>query len=383
MERLSVETDLGKSLGQRIRRLRKNLGLSQKDLASQMGFGSSETISQIERAQREVKAWELAKLAKLLFVELSELLLTEEPAPLPSVLWRVVPKTQRKIKEAEFLSRCQQYTTLEALSEAVSARKFPSKRVDPHHINSVHARRLAEEVRRDFGLGDRPAAALEKILQDRYGVKVWYDELNEGSAAATVGSFGPAILMNSKEAPWRRNYNFAHEVFHLITWYSVPPELLAEDRFLLEKIEKTADVFASCLLLPGDAVRIEFEEHITDGKIGFSDLVGIARNFDVSTEALLYRLLNLRLVSQDTVQSLLTNEMFRNIDRSTMAACWWTPPKFPERFVRLAFLAYQKGNLSRAKLAQLLDTSLLHLTDVLQEYALDDRESYNAKICAA
>ena len=75
--------------------------------------------------------------------------------------------------------------------------------------------------------------------------------------------------------------------------------------------------------------------------------------------------------------------MFRGIDRSTMAQCWWTPPKFPERFVRLAFLAYQKGNLSRAKFAQLLETSLLHLTDVLQEYALDDRESYDAEVCTA
>lgn len=59
-----------------------------------------------------------------------------------------------------------------------------------------------------------------------------------------------------------------------------------------------------------------------------------------------------------------------------MSASWWEPPTVPERFVRLAFVAYQKGRLSRARLAHLLDTTLPDVTETLLKYGLDDRESY-------
>jgi hypothetical protein len=74
--------------------------------------------------------------------------------------------------------------------------------------------------------------------------------MEEGSAASIWGPFGPAILMNSNEAPWRRNYNFAHEVFHLITWDSIPPGLLSERVDLQNKV-----------------VMVEFRNRISQNKI--------------------------------------------------------------------------------------------------------------------
>jgi len=62
--------------------------------------------------------------------------------------------------------------------------------------------------------------------------------MEEGSAASAIGPFGPAILMNSKEAPWRRNYNFAHELFHLITWESLKPALLLQQRLKRQFTER-------------------------------------------------------------------------------------------------------------------------------------------------
>ena len=365
-----------KKLGQRILSLRKKLNLTQRDLATQLGVGSSQTISQIERGDRELKAWELAKLSKALFVNVSDLLVTEELELEQPVLWRVLPLSEQTIKEARFLKRCKEYATLEDLSGTTRRRQFPQKEVDPHTVNFRDAPRLADVIRTEFGLGARPAASLEKTLEDQYGVKIWYDDLDEGSAAATIGDFGPAILMNRNEAPWRRNYNFAHELFHLVTWNSIPARQLQEDQTLWEKIEKVANSFASCLLLAADSVSVEIQERAVDNQIEASDFIEIARKFDVSTEALLYRLLNLRLMNKDTVDSILSDEDFRNLDKSTMSATWWVPPELPERFVRLAFVAYQKGRLSRARLAQLLEATLPNVTETLLRYGLDDRESY-------
>ncbi|MCL0048465.1 ImmA/IrrE family metallo-endopeptidase [Dehalococcoidia bacterium] len=113
--------------------------------------------------------------------------------------------------------------------------------------------------------------------------------------------------MNSVEAPWRRNFNFAQEVFHLLTWTSIPPERMIEDPAFRDRIESLANAFASSLLLPGDAVSIAIERHLKDGKIYRADLVENAREFDVSTVALLYRLLNLGYFDREAVERLLND----------------------------------------------------------------------------
>ena len=371
-----MTTDPTKMLGQRIAHLRKGLHLKQADLAEKVGLGSPQIVSQIEKGEREVKAWELARLAEVLFVSVSDLLAPEEPEAAPAFLWRVLPSEEsvRSLKEAKLLKRCEEYALLEDLSGTTRPGQFPQKKVDVRSVDFHTAARLAEDIRTEFGLGERPAASLEKTLEERYGVKIWYDELDEGSAAATIGRFGPAILMNRKQAPWRRNYNFAHELFHLITWDSIPAERLQKDSGVWERIEKLANSFASCLLLPAEMVRLEIEGRTVDNQVEGSDLIELARKFEVSTEALLYRLLNLKLATKESVESLLADEGFRRLDKSTMATQWWDPSDLPERFVRLAFVAYQKGRLSRARLAELLNSTLPDVTTTLLRYGLDDRE---------
>jgi Zn-dependent peptidase ImmA (M78 family)/transcriptional regulator with XRE-family HTH domain len=367
--------DLKKILGLRISNRREALGLTQRELASQVGFSSSEIMSQIELGKRDVKAWELAKISQILYTNISEFLADKESDSPPPILWRVLPSEQKEAKEAKFLNFCQQYSLLENLSGTVIRKRIPQKEVNPSTLTFRVAQRLALEVREEFGLGDRPASLLVKTLEDNYGVKILYDDMDEGSAATTIGDFGPAILMNKREAPWRRNYNFAHECFHLITWDSIPPKILKENKSLWDNVEKKAEVFASCLLLPEESIRVEIEGRKINNEIEYSDLIEVARKYDVSTKALLYRLLNIGIVKRHIVNSILEDEQFRNLDRSSMHDFWWNPPQLPERYVRLAYVAYRKGNLSRAKLARLLGVNLLDITKTLQRYDLDDGET--------
>lgn len=372
---------LRKTLGDRIRSARIRLSLSQQRLAKEAGFPALQIVSQIEKGKREVKAWELVNLARALRIDVSDLLSPEEPQPLSPVLWRKYPQRNKELIEAEFLQRCQQFALLEQLCEVVFERHLPERDVDFNTMTYEDAEQLAEEAQQEFNLGNRPATCLVGTLEDRYGVKIWYQDLGEeGSAASTRGSFGHAILMNSAEAPWRRNYNFAHEVFHLLTRPSIPAQLSVDNRALWDRVEKFANAFASNLLLPANDTKLAFERRIRDDKIGYGDIIDMAREFDISTAALLYRLANLGLVDKDDVNSLQEDSAFRALDRVTMRNHWWTPPVIPERFVRLAFIAYQKGKLSRARLAQYLDTSLIDLTDTLLEYGLDDRENYETEV---
>lgn len=370
-----------KLLGDRIHDARGRLSFTQQKLAEEAGFSSAQIISQIEKGEREVKAWELFNIARVLRLEISQLL-AEEPQELTvPILWRKFPLENKGIIEAEFLRRCHQYGLLEKLCGRVIERQLPSKKVNFSSMNFNDADEFGKDVWKELDLGSRPACSLRFLLEDKYGVKIWYGDLaEEASAACTVGSFGAAILINSSEAPWRRNFSIAHELFHLITWSSMEIESVAEDSVLNDGIERLANVFASSLLLPASQLKEAFQPRIKDNKVNETDLVEVAREFDVSTEALMYRLINLGYAKREDIEPLLDSSEFRALDRSFRVGEWAKPPSLPERFVRLAFFAYKMGNLSRPRLAEYLDTNLVELTDKLQEYGLDDRIEYEAEV---
>jgi hypothetical protein len=88
-------------------------------------------------------------------------------------------------------------------------------------------------------------------------------------------------------------------------------------------------------------------------------------------------------LDREEVWEILDSEEFQSIDRKSMHGAWDHPPDIPERFVRLAFAAYMKGQLSRARLSELLETSMFDLSDKLREYGLDEEADYEAKITVA
>jgi len=98
-----MERQFVKILGQRVGKRRKALKFTQEELAQKIGVNSSQIISQIERGEREVKAWELARLARALFIDMTDLLAQENLGIDQPILWRVLPSHEAETKEARFL----------------------------------------------------------------------------------------------------------------------------------------------------------------------------------------------------------------------------------------------------------------------------------------
>jgi len=362
------------SIGKRIRERRKLLNLTQEDLAKKCGFASSQIVSQLEKGERDIKAWELARIADLLKVDFQYFFQRENPLRLSPILWRKEPGQDVKQKEAEFIQVCERYYQVEKLCGEEPECKLPRRLIDWAKFNFPEAYSLANEISRLLDLGSRPSSSLTEVLEKRFGVKIIYQDLGKsGSAASTWGYFGPAILMNSREAPWRRNFNFAHELFHLITWSDDLNDIKFSNEPLFRRIEQLAEYFASVLLLPAEAIELELNKMTK--KLTYMDVVNIARDFDVSTSALLWRLVSLGHITRESAEKALADEYFKQLDKSTMSEKWWHYPySLPERFVRLAFQAYQKGNLSRMLLAEYLNTSLIDLEETLAEYGLKEEE---------
>lgn len=376
--------ELRQRLGRRIRTARNSLSLTQQQLAREASLPAPQVVSQIEKGEREVKAWELVNIARVLRVEVGELLKVEEPAPRGVVLWRELPTENREIREAEFVRDCERYALLERLCGQCAESDLPQWQEDPRHLTYEEAAALAEKARREFDFGSRPAHALAGVLEDRYGVKIWYRSLGaDGSAASMIGPAGPAILMNADEVPWRRNFSIAHELFHLLTWPKTATRVQETGGTTEHRIEQLANSFASAILLPEESLRSALARRRKEGRLLLADLIELAREYDVSTQALLYRLMNLGELGSDEATSLLNSAALRTLDRTSRPAAWARPPELPERYVRLAFIAYHKGKLSKARLAELLGVGLADLNAKLKDYGFDEGEDYTAELRTA
>ncbi len=383
-----MSKEFNELLGQRLREARERLGLSLQEVSKAMGFGNYQTLSSIENGPRHIKASELAKLSKIYLRDISYFLNPHrEEETAVSVLWRGRSGDDKyKIKKQEFLKYCYGYYDLEeklGLDHRFALRQLNN--LTPDDFNFGKIREIATDYYHEMQLGSRPACVLEKVLEEKYNIKIMYLDLdNFGSAASAIGKFGAAILVNSSEAPWRRNYDLAHELFHIVAWNIFDREEIHVPTEEKSIIEKWADAFASNLLLPQDEVIRECESRVKDGRISLLDLIGMAREFVVSTEALLWRLVILKRLREDKVKKLIESEEIKRLNRMHRSGDWGeSPPHISVRYINLAFKAYQEGLISKGKLAEYLNTSRGELSNKLLEYGYEEGEVYDEEFAVA
>lgn len=344
-------------LAERVRERRRQLGITQQELAQRANLGLPQIVSAIELGEREIKASELFALARALHCNPNALFeTTAEPAV---VAWRKRPEAGAAIEEARFLEFCENYRLVEAWTQQGSEAVLPSIKRPQGAPSFEWASAEAARVRDSLSLGRLPAASLLRTLEEQCGVKVFFLPDLHGSAASACGSFGKAIALNADEVPWRRNFSLAHELFHLLTWGFLSPKKADTVTTWPDRIEQLADVFASALLLPADALL----EHIKQPKEAYKHqvplrrLIDVARAFDVSTAALLWRLVSLGHMKKAIVEGLLADSSFLREDSAAFGPL--SPPeRLPSRFLRLLETAYLKGEVSVGRVAEMLGQSL-------------------------
>lgn len=339
-------------LGKRLLEARERTKLSLTDVRQRSAIGES-SLSEFENGKREPKIKQLVLLAEIYGKPLS-FFLGEGAEVEDKVLWRTRPVEGAELHECRFLKLCGQYRRLEEWMNDVISPQLPTvERIR----NYADVEDLALRVGRELNLGDRPAFALHRALEVDCGIKVFYEELEPTGTAACVRSrqYGWAILLNTKNAPVRRNFDLAHELFHLLAWnvYRASGNAASsgEDSEAAAdgKEEQYADKFASCLLLPGDALRKSIDRRRNaEGAIPMVVIPDIARQFGVSTEALIWRLhwlYNWGPTRKEKTQEYIEiarrlTDVSRDDDRKEK------PAKYPERYKMLAVQALRSGEIS-------------------------------------
>ncbi|MEW6108517.1 MAG: XRE family transcriptional regulator [Nitrospirota bacterium] len=379
--------DKNKAIALALGKERSALKYSLKHVAEKMGFSNYQTLSSIESGEREIKAWELAKLAEIYGRKIDYFLSSQAKIAQPRVLWRDPEKTENKIEaERRFIAFCQNYKRLLELTreENIKLPVFaqPEKK-EFKRGGFDYAVELAEEYRRALNLGGRPAYSLPTVLEQLLNILILYIDVGSiVSGASTSGDFGKAILVNSSDAPWRRNYDLAHEFFHLITWdLFSDEEIYSTSKNGKSEVEQWADAFAAAFLLPSEEVRREFSKRLEDSKISYINLVEIAREFKVSIEALLWRLVNLKLLKRkDVIDS---KDNIKDVDKKMRVGDWAEDkPYLSSRYITLAIKALQLGKVSKAKFAEYIDKPFSKVSPFLRKYGYDENEDYSVAFTA-
>lgn len=360
-------------IGQRLRIARQAIGYTIQKASLEAGIGES-SISEFENCRREPKFSQLAKLAEA-YRKSVEFFLADEPIAQNVMLWREKPSGRGvgEETEAEFLQLCEQYHKLEVVTNELKPVALPQPDVDsPSQFSYREARLLAEKAVSCFQLGDRPSSSLKQVLEERFYVKIFHLDFS-GSAISTISDiFGPAILLNAKNKAWRRNYDLAHELFHLLTWH-VFRTAEPDQNEPSEMEEKLANAFASRLLLPTDSVRERIEAYgDADGTISYEALDEVAREFGVSLDALFWRMVSLYNKPPEEVEGHLAKaRVFRRPERQSD-----TPDMLPERYCTLAIRALKEGRLSQMQFAKYMGISYRKA----QEYLAEDEDFTDEKI---
>lgn len=368
----------GVEISKRLKEARKSVEMTLKEAAKKAGFRNYQTLAKIENGKRSVKAVELAKLSDVYARDIS-FFLSDSPAKFSfSISWR---KSKAKLKlskdEQRLKTLLERYLSLkERLGIKESSPPLPL--IGEKHLSYESATEYGEEYSEILGLGKRPALTLSEILEKDRNIPVFYLELPEGTSAATISSSNiSAICINANEAPWRKNFDLAHELFHLIYPSQKPSHCGFNNT---ANIEKWANAFASALLLPGDEIQKFINKFRKEKKLPIINIMLEAKDFGVSTSALLWRLVNLGWIKRDDVEQLLQSELLKEKDREIRSKIPWESSYLSHRFISMIFKAVSEGLLSRARAAEYLFVNLAELNSVFLKEGYNPDEDYSAKV---
>jgi len=383
--------DYQKKLGELLRKERESLDMTLVEVSKKLNFNHYQTLSSIEVGEREVKAWELAKLAEIYGRYIDYFLNLEESRDKRRILWKSPEESmQKSLIEHQFLLICRSYQKLiELLGENEATNAILKFKIDKHELLSGDASKYVEDLAFNYShilnLGSRPSCCLAHALEEKMGIKVIFLPMASDISQGCIidPNFGMAALINENNAPWRRSFDLCCEFFHLLTWNLFTEEEIYENQKTVERsIEKLANLFASALLLPEKELRDEFKKQKDDKKsVSYLDLVHITRDFNVPLEALIQRLIHLDLLDKEKIQDELENGNIKDFDKKYRHSQWaeTRKPHLSARYISLAIKAFLSRKITKEKLADYVNESYSTISAFLRKYGYDENEDYTIK----
>ena len=358
-------------IGRRLKALREERRVSQDDLARLLGFKDRQTVSAIETGARRVTAEELVLAVEKLDVPLDYFTDPFQLIGEGRFSWRHTDAEPHSLGDYERSAGrwIAAYRTL----AAQLGRQTPLMRRAlglARHSRFEDAMLAGERFAAQFGLGDTPATRLIDVMEREFGILVLSVDAHDGiSGAACRLPELDAVLIARHKVEGRRHFDLAHELFHILTWDTMPPNHSEQARETGgNRVEQLANSFASALLMPASALKSPGAWSQLSGTELVTRLNAMADALHVTSSALRWRLVDLRELKPSTARSLPEKALRHNGRRIPTGP---TPPLFSRPFLEVLSLAIEQGHLSVRRLARLLDLPLDDISDLFESHGLD------------
>lgn len=360
-------------IGRRLQAARERRQLTQAQLSDQLGFNDRQTVTAIEAGQRKLSAEELIRAIQILGVDLEYFTDPFRLVGEGSFNWRAHEHTSPQVLDS-FEEKAGGWIALyRKLEEKKRPRSPLSIRLALDTKASFEeAWSAAESLVERWNLGDTPGHRLAAAIHDHLETLVLYvDAPPSISGAACHLPDLNTILINRHEPAGRRNFDLAHECFHLLTWERMTPQRTevidapARGKGTHKRIEQLADNFAGALLMP-EVVVTRLWNH-SDGKDIHDRLNETANLLGVTASALRYRLLALGVLCEADLLEINDNRLVANGQRGT----GMPPPPFSKEFVGTLHHALENGDLSVRRAATIMGSTIEELAQLFAHYELD------------
>jgi Zn-dependent peptidase ImmA (M78 family)/DNA-binding XRE family transcriptional regulator len=281
-----MSDDLYQAIGERIRRVRESVGLSQQELAKRIGYSSSATISHFESGERKISILDLQQIAQTLGLPTDYFLRDEAP-------YQGIESFRLR---AHAIRPAARETVLAFLTFAQKHSR-PLKKMPPR-VENLRPGKAAERILVDLDIKEPPVSPRDVAV--RLGVPVFEWELTDEISGIFISYQNQfCIGVNEAHPRVRQRFSVAHEIGHLVydrsqslfldfTEVSMTADL---DKLQDAKAETRANQFAADLLMPATWLRKDAKRY------GTNDLTFLAKRYEVSQQALWFRLLTLKLVT--------------------------------------------------------------------------------------
>lgn len=351
-----------KTIGERLRLARLGAALTQQAAADTLGLART-TVVAIENGGRRVTSDELRRFADIYSTSMGKLLAADSIHVDLAAKFRKLDTTRERPAITEAIALLSRLATGSVELERSLGVSFATDYPPPLKILPRQVLQQAEDaainLRQRLGLGLGRLPDPFEFLELDLGLRIFVRPLRDGSISGLYAfdpEVGACVLINRNHPPLRRRHSLVHETGHFIS-DRAHADVLDEETTPTSLDEKFARRFGPALLMPAPTVRARFEQIVSAvGELNVRELVLLARQFGVATEAICRRLEELELIASGTWGYLKDSGFSAGIEFEVAGAQprETPPPLIPTRLSYLAAKALEDGVLSEGQLSEML-----------------------------
>jgi Zn-dependent peptidase ImmA (M78 family)/transcriptional regulator with XRE-family HTH domain len=374
-------------LGERLRGARSGANLTQDAAAASLGMART-TLVAIEKGQRPVRPEELLAFARLYGVSAGKLTSPDAVHVDLAAKFRRTEGRAASRGATEALGLLNRLATGAVQLERLLGQELRTDYPPPIRINPQNVHQQAEDaannLRTRLGVGLGPIPDLIGLLELELGVRIFFRPLapHISGLYAFDSAIGACVLINANHHWKRRVQTAIHETGHFVSDRSHADILEEGDVSVPVSVEERfARRFGSAFLMPASGVRARFDQVVgAENRFDVRELILLAHQFGVATEAMCRRLEELILLPQGTWDSMRDRGFASDLERGVLgeASPQPKPPIISPRLAYLASIALDRELLSEGQLCDLLAVDRLELREALAPFETEEVVSLHA-----